>query len=44
MKLWNKLNHWLDWRGIRWRDIISASLALGTIVGLVIMLTWAGLQ
>jgi len=44
MKLWNKLNHWLDWRGIRWVDIIGASLALGTIVTLTIMLTWAGLQ
>jgi hypothetical protein len=44
MKLWNKLNHWLDWRGIRWVDILGASLALGTIVALSIMLIWAGLQ
>ena len=44
MKAWNKLNHWLDWRGIRWVDIIGASLAFGTIIGLVIVLTWAGLQ
>ena len=44
MKLWNKLNHWLEWRDIKWTDIIGASLAFGTIVGLVIILTWAGLQ
>jgi hypothetical protein len=44
MKLWNKLNNWLEWRGIKWTDIVGASIALGTIVGLVIMLTWAGLQ
>jgi len=44
MKLWNRLNHWLDWRGIKWSDILGASLALGTIIALVIMLTWASLQ
>ena len=44
MKLWNKLNDWLEWRDIKWKDIIAASLALETIVTLVIMLTWAGLQ
>jgi len=44
MKLWNKLNHWLDWRGIKWTDILGSGVAFGTIIGLVIILTWAGLQ
>jgi hypothetical protein len=44
MKLWNKLNDWLDWRGIKWKDLIVAGGALGTILVLITMLTWAGLQ
>ena len=44
MKLWNKLNHWLDWRGIKWTDILGASAAFATIIGLITVLTWAGLQ
>ena len=44
MKLWNKLNHWLEWRDIKWTDIIGASIALGTIVTLATMLIWVALQ
>jgi len=44
MKWWNKLNDWLDWRGIKWTDILGSAVAFGTIIALVIVLTWAGLQ
>ncbi len=44
MKWWQKLNDWLDWRGIKWKDLIGGGLALGTILVLITMLTWAGLQ
>jgi hypothetical protein len=44
MKWWRKLNHWLEWRGIKWSDLLGASAAFGAIIVLIIMLTWAGLQ
>ena len=44
MKWWRKLNDWLYWRGVKWNDILGAGAALTTIIVLVVILTWAGLQ
>ena len=35
MKWWNKLNKWMDWRGIGWRDIITAGICMVFILSVV---------
>ena len=35
MRWWKRLNTWMKWRGIGWRDIIMLTACLGFIVAVV---------
>ena len=35
MKWWNKLNKWMDWRGISWKDLIMVAVCMAFILGVV---------
>jgi hypothetical protein len=38
MKVWRRLNKWMWWRGISWRDLIYASFALGMVLAVAVIL------
>ena len=44
MNYLRKLDNWIDWRGTNWGEIACASIALGTIVSLSLMLIVSNLH
>jgi hypothetical protein len=43
MNIVRKINDWMDWRGISWKDLFYAGFALGTLLAMIGLLIGASL-